>query len=233
MVPSLWIHSFISKITLSADQEQSLLEELWAYISGKYFSVELGRYQYIHVERGSMITLRNVILGICVGFIVAAIFACYEKNKTGAFIRQVIRQQCLWPDKAKTLDELGYGKNRAIRSQLKRTTPLSKTVICVEKEAFMRDVEEMRAAYIEKNGSEEGFIAPTFYLDFDAAHFYIPDEKHYAADVRFDNKGSGWRALLLVILVSVILASVACFLLPDMLQLVDNMIGILTPDKGF
>ncbi len=232
MAPSLWIYHLASKFTLSTNEEQTLLEELWAYISGKYFSVDLGRYQHIHVQTGSLITLRNVILGICIGFVIAAIMICYEKNKTGGFVRQVIRQQCLWPDKAKTLEELGYGKKGIIKRQLKRTTPLSKTVLCVEKEAFGRDVDEMRAAYIEKNGNEEGFVAPTFHLDFATAHFYIPDEKHYQADIRFDNKGSGWRALLLVILVSVILAVIACFMLPDVLQLVDNMIGILKPDNG-
>ena len=58
--------------------------------------------------------------------------------------------------------------------------------------------------------------------------FYIPDEEHYRAEVRFEEKGSGWRALVLVILVSIVGAALVCFLLPDMIQLVDNMIGILS-----
>ena len=39
-----------------------------------------------------------------------------------------------------------------------------------------------------------------------------------------------WRALLLVIILAVVGAALVCYLLPDMIQLLDNMIGILSPD---
>ena len=43
----------------------------------------------------------------------------------------------------------------------------------------------------------------------------------------------GWRAFVLVVIVSVLAAALVCFLLPDMLQMVDNMIGILTESDRF
>ena len=69
---------------------------------------------------------------------------------------------------------------------------------------------------------------PQYRMDVENDHFYIPDEEHYRAEVRFDNQGSGWRAFMLVCIVAVMAAALICFLLPDMIQLVDNMIGILT-----
>ena len=207
-------------------KEPTLLEELWAYFEGKYFSVDLGRYQHISVQSNQLVNLRNLILGMCGGMIVASAMMAFEKNKKGAFVRKLIKNQCLWPEKAATLAELGYKKSFAIKGDLCRTTALSKTVHCVEREAHEQAVEAKRAAYVELHGSDEGFVAPAFHMDFETAHFYIPDEKHYAADIRYDNKGSSWRMLVLVSVIAVVLASLVCFLLPEMLQLVDNMIGI-------
>ena len=215
----------------SLSGEMSLWEELWAYLEGKYFSVDLGQYENIHVGSGSLVTLRNIILGMCAGIIIASIMAAYDKNMLGKFVRKVIKEQCLWPDQAKTLEELGFDKSFSIKSNLRREgTVLNKVVKCVERETFQKDVSDMREAYITQTGSDSGFVEPKFELDLNTAHFYIPDEEHYAADVRFDNNGSGWRAFLLVIIVATITAILVCFLLPDMLQLVDNMITILKGD---
>ena len=227
------IHATLARLMTWSSDEKSLFEELWEYFEGKYFSVDLGKYEHISVGSGSLITLRNIILGICIGIVIASAMMSYEKNKKGAFVRAVIRNQCLWPDKAMTLAELGFDKSFAVKSDLRRTTALSKVVKCVERQAHDSDVASMRQAYIEKNGNDNGFVEPAFQMDFANAHFYIPDEEHYAADIRYDNKGFGWRSFLLVLVVSVVLAALVCFLLPEMLQLVDNMIGILKPDDGY
>ncbi len=208
-------------------EDPTLWEELWEYINGKYFTVDQGRYQHISVGSSALVNMRNIIFGICVGLIIASAMMAYEKNKKGGFVRRVVRRECLSPEKAMTLAELGYEKSFAIKSDLRRHTALSKTVKCVEREAHEQDVEAMRTAYIELNGDDKGFVPPAFVMDFATAHFYIPDEAHYAAEIRYDNKGSGWRTLVIVIIASLLLGALICFLLPEMLQLVDNMIGLL------
>lgn len=209
-------------------EEPSLLEELWEYLEGKYFSVDLGRYEHISIGSGSLITLQRVVLGIFIGVIVAAFAAYYDKNRLGAFVRALVKEQCLWPEKAQTLYDLGFARNGGVKQSLRSPNKLGKVVHCVEKEAYEREVEVARAAYAETNGSEEGFSMPPYRINFDNDHFYIPDEEHYRAEVRFEKNGSGWRALLLVIVISIVSAALVCFLLPDMLQLVDNLIGILS-----
>ena len=223
----MWLH----KLFLSTSGEPTLFEEIWEYLEGKYFSVDMGRYEHISIGSGSLVTLQKVVLGICVGIIIASAMACYDKNRLGAFIRAIVREQALWPDKAKTLDDLGFARNRAVRTSLRSPNKLGKVVRCVEKDAYDAQVAAAREAYVAEHGNADGFFMPQYQMDLENDHFYIPDEEHYRAEVRFDNQGSGWRAFILVCIVAVIAAALICFLLPDMIQLVDNMIGILTENN--
>lgn len=220
----MWLHTLF----LSTSGEPTLLEEIWEYLEGKYFSVDMGRYEHISIGSGSLITLQRVILGICIGIIIAAAMACYDKNRLGGFVRAIVKEQALWPEKAKTLHDLGFAGNRAVKASLRSHNKLGKIVRCVEKDAYDAQTAAARDAYVKEHGSDEGFFIPQYRLDFENDHFYIPDEEHYSAEVRFDNQGSGWRAFVLVFIVAVLAAVLICFLLPDMIQLVDNMIGILT-----
>ncbi len=217
--------NFITKLSTG---EPSLFEELWDYFVGKYFSVDSGQYEHINMGTGSIVTMQSIILGIFAGIILAAAFACYDKNRLGAFVRAIIRNQALWKEKAMTIHELGFAKNGSVKASLRSRNKLGRVVHCVEKEQYEAEVEAARTAYIEANGDDKDFYMPDYRINFDSDHFYIPDEEHYAVDLRYENQGSGWRAFLLVVLVSVIGAALLCFLLPDMLQLVDNMIDILT-----
>ena len=219
---------WLQKLFLSTSGEPTLLEEIWEYLEGKYFSVDMGRYEHISIGSGSLITLQKVVLGICVGIIVAAAMVCYDKNRLGAFVRAIVREQALCPDRAMTLSDLGFAGNRAVRTSLRSSNKLGRIVHSVEKDAYDAQVAAAREAYVAEHGNDEGFFMPQYRMDVKNDHFYIPDEEHYRAEVRFDNRGSGWRAFMLVCIVAVMAAALICFLLPDMIQLVDNMIGVLT-----
>ena len=224
---------WFNKLFLLTSGEPTLFEELWEYLEGKYFSVDVGRYEHISIGSGSLVTLQKVVLGICIGIIIAAAMACYDKNRLGSFVRTIVKEQALWPDKAMTLYDLGFARNGAVKASLRSPNKLGRVVRCVEKDAYEAQVAEAREAYVAQHGSDEGFFMPQYRLNFDNDHFYIPDEEHYRAEVRFDNQGSGWRAFILVCIVAVISAALICFLLPDMIQLVDNMIGILTENDKY
>ena len=224
---------WLNKLFYSSTGEPSLLQELWEYFEGKYFSVDTGRYEHIDLGSGSLITLQRIVLGLFAGIIIAAGFACYDKNRLGAFVRKIVQEQCLWPDKAQTLYELGFMKNGGVKASLRSPNQLGKVVHCVEKEAYEKQVEEARVAYVAEHGNDKGFFMPDYRINFDTDHFYIPDEEHYRAEIRYEEKGSGWRAFILVVIVSIIGAALVCFMLPDMLQMVDNLIGILTENDRY
>ncbi len=222
----MWLN-FMETAT-AGEGEPSLWEELWNFIVENYFTVETGRYENISVGTSALVNLQTLVWGVCIGIVVAAAIAFYDKNRLGAFVRQIGRKQCLWPDKAMTLAELGFARNGSVKQSLRSRHKLGRIVRCVERDKYNEQVEAARADYIEKNGSDKDFFMPAYRINFEEDHFYIPDEEHYRAEVRYDNKGSGWRAFLLVVLVAIVLAVGLCFLLPEMLQLVDNLIGILS-----
>jgi hypothetical protein len=66
-------------------------------------------------------------------------------------------------------------------------------------------------------------------MDFTLARFYIPEDLKYRAELRFEQKGSGWLFVLLTVVVTPILASLICQFLPDLLQMCDNLISFLAP----
>lgn len=224
---------WLNKLLYSSTGEPSLLQELLEYFEGKYFSVDTGRYEHIELGTGSLVTLQKIVLGIFAGIIIAAAIACYDKNRLGAFVRKLVKEQCLWPDKAQTLSELGFLRNGGVKASLRSPNKLGKIVRCVEKDEYEQKVEEARAAYVAEHGNDKDFFMPSYRIDFENDHFYIPDEEHYKAEIRFEEKGSGWRAFLLVVIVSVLGAALVCYLLPDMLQLVDNMLDIMSDNSKY
>ena len=214
-------------------REPTLWEELWAYFRDTYFSASGDQYQHLKLGTSSVVTLQTIVIGLFIGVVIAAGMACYNKNRLGAFVRAITRHQCLWPEKAKTLFELGFDRNGAVKQSLRSHNQLGRIVRCVERDRYDAEVEAARAQYVEEHGSEEGFSMPPYRINFDEDHFYIPDEEHYRAEVRYDNKGSSWRAFLLVVVASIVGAALLFFLLPEMLRLVDNLIGVLSQDDKY
>lgn len=209
-------------------EQLSVIEEVWQFLYDRYFNIDLAQYKNLDFGTGKLVSVPGMIFGLIIGAVVAAGFASYDKNRLGGFVRKLIKSDCLSSERAKTLEELGYGgaKGLGIRSSLKHGTVLRRAVRCVERDAYEADRAEALRVYREKTGSEKGFDYPLFVLDFETARFYIPDEEHYATDIRFDHNGSGWRAYLLCIMIALACLALAFFFLPEMLQMLDNMIGI-------
>ena len=150
----------IRPIIRLSETDPTLWEELGAWFKewfNRTFSTGYNDYQHIQMGTGTIVTLRNIVLGLFIGLIIAACVAFYDKNRLGAFVRKLVKDECLWPEKAKTLGELGFLKNPGVRNSLKRGKVLGNTVHCVEKEQYQAEVEAARQAYIEKTGSEDGF----------------------------------------------------------------------------
>ena len=62
---------------------------------------------------------------------------------------------------------------------------------------------------------------------------YIPEELKYRAELRFDKKGNGVAGLVLTAVLTVALAILLIKLMPDILQLVDNFISMVSPSSNF
>jgi hypothetical protein len=136
-------------------------------------------------------------------------------------VRKLLKNEAFSPESSKNLLELEEFRSTVIRHELAKGVFLRKVVRCCEEEAFEADLSKSNSAAKSKQSS--------YHMDFTLARFYIPEDLKYRAELRFEQKGSGWLFVLLTVVVTPILASLICQFLPDLLQMCDNLISFLAP----
>lgn len=226
---------FFVNLSNDASAQPTLIEELWTYLIEKYLTIDISQYQNLGIRVGDdgLINLSWAIVAFCLGMVVAAILAVYEKKGLGEFVRKLIYEDCYTPESAKTLYELGFRKNAAVRGAL-RSGSLSKIVKCAQKVAYDEQIAQKKAEY-EQNATKDSpaFVSVPYKINYETDTFYIPKEDSYAADIRYDKKGSGWIAVLVVAVLSLVVAAFIIFILPEMLQMLDNFIGMMKPEANY
>lgn len=214
---------------LFSTQEKSLFRELWEYFEETYFSPEIPRMDNIKFGTGTLITLKTVLIGLTLGIIFASFITIYNKKYIGGFIRKLLKEQCLDAESAKTLEELGYSKKLGVKLALRADKPLSRWARCVEEDEFRAEIEKKRAEFEEAHKDDDDppkFHEVGFKRDMKTMHFYIPEEKKFAADVKFDAKGANWGSFILVAVVAILICAFLSFILPDIVKMIDNFISV-------
>ena len=225
------LHNTLFNLSKDASAQPTLIEELWTYLSEKYFTLDLGQYENLGLSgtQGGMINLSWAIIALCLGMVLAAVMAVYEKRGLGEFVRKLLYEECYTPESAMTLAQLGYRKNAAVRGAL-RSGSLSKVVKCAQKVAYEAEMEQKRAEYEQnKQPGDPPFKSFSYRIDYETDTFYIPKDDSYAADVRYDKHGSGIVTVLIAAGLALLLAAFIIFMLPEVLQLLDNFIGMISP----
>lgn len=218
----------------------SLIRELINYFSEEYFSMELGTYDNFAISGSSGVALRNIILAVACGIILATLMTLYTRRGLGGFVRRLIAAEANSPESAKTLMELGYFRSVMIRRELAKGSSLRMVVRCPEQDAFesgavsaTNDTDAI-SAEVGVDGAGQGSAARrarplVFRHDFLSSRFYIPEDLRARAEVRFDAKGSGWLPTLITVIATVIAAAAMCWFLPDLIQMADNLISFFSP----
>jgi hypothetical protein len=210
--------------------EKGLIEELWEYFVDTYFSADVPYLENYSLGTGALVTLQGIIIGLTLGMAIATIGTVYSKRHLGDFIRKLMYEECFDKESAKTLSELGYLKDPGVRGAVKSRGSLWRWARCVEEDEFFKEIELKKAEFDNAHKGEKNppkFKAPEFKRDVNTMHFYLPEEKKYAAETKFDAKGANLPTVLIVSLLSLILCAFACYILPDVLKLIDNFIGIM------
>ena len=214
---------------LFSTNEKSLLEELWEYFDETYFSPDIPYLENISLGTGTLVTLKTVLIGITLGLIFASFVTIYNKRYIGGFVRKLLKEDCLDAERAKTLDELGYLSKYGIRYAIRSSGTLTRWIRCVEEDEFYAkqdaECEAFEAAHKDE-AKPPKFKEREFKRDTKTMRFYIPEEKKYAADVKFEAKGANWLSFILVTVVSVVLCAFLTYILPDIIKMVDNFISI-------
>lgn len=213
-------------------EEPSLFAELRDYFVDKYFSIEYGSYENFDVGSGALFSVQSLIVCLFIGLLLASVLAIFNKRVLGDFVRAIARDDADSPERAMTLEQLGFRKNSAVRSALKRHGSLRRVVRCVED-----DRADLEAGFPLRPGIAElyGEVAQlpkapgAGRTDLDNAHFYIPRSELISAEIRYEKKGTNWFAFFVTLILSLICVSLLFKLLPDVFQLIDNFITMVKP----
>ncbi len=218
----------MSSVKWLLSEEVSIIKLLWQYFVDLFIYPERLILDNLNMSLDTMITVRNIILGMFIGVIIASLMMLHTKRVLGAFVRKLLRDEIFSEEKAVRLATTGYVTNFSIRRALRKGNTLRCVVRCREEEEHKRAMERAESEHEkerEKDPSLPKFIPNTYTVDPDADHFYIPEEKKYQADMRFDKKGTTWLAFIGIIIVSVILFCALMLVIPEILELIDALAG--------
>lgn len=212
----------------------------------EFFSPELGAYDNFNVNEGSFVSVKYIIIGLFFGIIFAAISAFYNRRVLGKFIRALIKADATSPEKAKTLAELGFDKNGFVRTSLRNGCTLKNSTSCVEFDEFLRKMAEENEQNAQNTGAADGTGADEsaetatarkidrrvlrdrdFIPDLATAHFYIPEDKKYSTEIKFEEKGTNVLTLILAIAFAIVFVGAAVMFFPDVLRFIDNFLNVM------
>lgn len=163
------------------------------------FSIEPKNYAHFTFDAAAASTARTIILAFALGILLAALAAFYTKNVPGAIVRSILRAEAFSPETAKTLEELALDKNFFYQYELRHNVTLKKLILSVETAEHTESGEE----YTE-------------------IRYYIPEEKKYHAETRFEKRGNGPIGLLLTAALTIVGTILVFRLVPVILSVIDN-----------
>lgn len=206
-------------------------KDTWFDIINDIFSLEMGQYENLGFGDFAFANLRGILLGMILGIIFASYLSIFNRRIHGAFVRSLIEENCSTPATAKTLAQLGYLKNSAVRSALRSGNTYRGIVRCVESEDYYASREQARGEYearVAASGEKApAFSGPEFKHDFMTSRFYIPEDQHFTASLRFEKKGASLVTAVVITIVSLVLFWAILKFLPDILQFIDNFVGMM------
>lgn len=160
----------------------------------------------------SISSMEMVIWCMFIGLMLATFFMFYQKRVIGAFVRKLLSAEASDQSSAKSLTELGYAHNHAVRTALRGGGVLRKLVW------------ENDDNYIENENGVK-YSARQTPMDINTARFYIPEDNRIRAELRYSEKGTDVFMLIITALVFLMIAYLAANYLPDLLQFIKDNIG--------
>ena len=195
----------------------TLIEELYIYFKETYFTIDYGEYGNLGINPNeSTFSVETFIIFAVLGMVIACFMGSFNKGTLGQFVRDLISEECFSPESAKTLTELGYLKDSAVRASLKRGYTLRKVVRCVEEDNGTLICRE------NKDGT----------VPFNEVHFYIPEELKYKAAVRFEGKKTSKIVYFFLPLIAIALIIFFIKVFPNLLAMLNDFVGLIQPESN-
>lgn len=180
-----------------------------------FFSIPAREYEHFTLSYATAKTITSVVLAICLGVILAALYNFYIRRVPGGVVRLLLSREALSPETALNAEELGLLDKPFALWELLRGVSLRHIVCTVPKEnEEVEEAPEEEPAKKKKDSAEPVFDAET--------RFYIPEERKYRAQVRFEKEGNGAGGLALTCVCTVALGLLLIKLIPVVLTMIDN-----------
>ena len=172
-------------------------------------------------------TVLRIIFAFAAGIVLASIWSVYNKRYLGGLVRKLLSEGASSPETAKNLYEIGFDDKLGVRHALRRGHTYSGCVVCVEEEEYLAQMQRKKEEFEAEHTGEKKkpkFKYPPFKPDLDVMHYYIPEEKQFAAETRFSAKGANFIGILIVLILLAIILIAATVLVPKILE----FLGVLT-----
>ena len=181
--------------------QNSTIKAFLDALNNDIFMAQTGDYENLSLSAATGQTIKNIIIGLALGTILAAVMMYYTRAVQGKFVQELIRRECFAPEKAVTLRECGFFCNLSVRQELARRGALSKIARCAEE------------------------LSPDEGIDFMTARFYISEEDRYRVEFRYSPKGAHVLQLVLTAVIGIAAALLLIKGLPYILNVADWLIG--------
>ncbi len=200
-----------------------------------FFSIPAREYEHFTLSYTAAGTITTVVLAVCLGVILAALYNFYVRRVPGGVVRLLLSRGALSPESALCAEELGLLDKPFALWELLRgvslrhivcavTTPAEggeavaaqEDALAANGEAKAQEVTEQEAA---PDGKKRTSAEP---LPDAQTRFYIPEDKKYRAQVRFEKEGNGVGGLVLTCVCAFALGVLLIKLIPVVLAMVDN-----------
>ena len=205
---------------------KSLVEELWDYFAEAYLSGTVD-YPNLGLVGNSILSLPTILVGIAVGAILAVAFGMYDNCVIGSFMRLMLEKGAVGRENSLTLYDLGAGERSAFARALRKSASLRRMVHCAEEEDFYAELKAARQSH-EKRREEDPSLPEfkeTEYVFGGEEKFYIPEDKRIAAELKYIKRKLKPWAIPLIIVSSVFIFFALIFMLPYILELLDQLFG--------
>lgn len=155
-------------------------------------------YEHLHLPDG-WVSMTLLVWILYAGILIGSIVGTLDKHYCAAFVAALVQQGADGAEKAITLHDLEVRGKWYLKGALKPGRALRKMV-------------------------EVAGEAPRSVQD---TAFYLPEEKRARAELRYENGKTPIRTLILAAILLTAVAVGAQFVLPELLQLLDNLLGSL------
>lgn len=185
----------------------------------------LAASSYEHLKfYNRIMTLKTVVIGVYIGFLVGIVISYYNKVYLGRFVRKLTQSGALSPETAQSVRQLKMRATPFLKRSLIKNRALSRVVAHTDEGVTYTERKSGSKKLRRFFGME---TSPKAAYDFDKVRFYIPEEEKYAAEARYDKKSPGVLALVLLLAALTAAAVLVYIEVPELLTMLDNFLSIV------